>query len=190
MKLRTGLVVVIVGIAAGAVAFWKMHRTETSPGMSMARCVRRGCSVGLQKYVDCGGTLWIEAWGGSRDFAASAQYLIAQMAPASPLEILPADHPLYISENPRGFALNAPEVRRFSRMQRANGEGPKPPFAAATIHQRPAILLSELDLTSGLLGTGTWGIDGYTPETSTQLLTNLLLWTHAQHAPQNAVASP
>ena len=42
---------------------------------------------------------------------------------------------------------------------------------------RGHIILSPIDLTSGLLNTNTWGILGYDPAYSQSLLKNLILWT-------------
>ena len=39
------------------------------------------------------------------------------------------------------------------------------------------VIISDLDLTSGLLGTSTWGIAGYTAPYAQQFVQNLLLWT-------------
>jgi hypothetical protein len=44
---------------------------------------------------------------------------------------------------------------------------------------RYAILFSEADLTTGLLGTNTWGINGYTAESAQGLARNILLYTLA-----------
>ena len=39
------------------------------------------------------------------------------------------------------------------------------------------MIFSPLDLTSGLLGTNTWGIIGYAPDYAQSLLQNIILWT-------------
>ena len=39
------------------------------------------------------------------------------------------------------------------------------------------MIVSDLDLTSGLLGTGTWGIAGYQPQYAQDFVKNLVLWT-------------
>jgi hypothetical protein len=42
---------------------------------------------------------------------------------------------------------------------------------------RGRVVISSLDLTSGLLGTNTWGIVGYDPTTCAQVMSNALLWS-------------
>ena len=39
------------------------------------------------------------------------------------------------------------------------------------------IIISDLDLTSGLLGSTTWGIAGYSPDYAQALIKNIILWT-------------
>ena len=40
-----------------------------------------------------------------------------------------------------------------------------------------AVIVSNVDVTSGLLGTQTWGIYGYEPEYAESLVENLIFWT-------------
>ena len=40
------------------------------------------------------------------------------------------------------------------------------------------VILSEMDVTTGLLGTNTWGVVGYEPAACSQLLANALRWSH------------
>jgi hypothetical protein len=39
------------------------------------------------------------------------------------------------------------------------------------------VILLPLDVTSGLLGTGTWGIAGYEPGYAQALMKNIIFWT-------------
>jgi hypothetical protein len=48
-----------------------------------------------------------------------------------------------------------------------------------TKNGRYTVIFSEHDLTSGLLGTNTWPIKGYTPESAQALARNILLYTLA-----------
>jgi hypothetical protein len=49
------------------------------------------------------------------------------------------------------------------------------------------VLISQLDLTTALLGTNTWGILGYDPSSAQHLLKNLLIWAEARDiAPSQA----
>ncbi|MCL5769914.1 MAG: hypothetical protein M1588_01155 [Planctomycetes bacterium] len=45
------------------------------------------------------------------------------------------------------------------------------------------ILFSPWDITSGLLGTNTWGIAGYTPASAQKLARDILLYAQAHRPP-------
>jgi len=42
---------------------------------------------------------------------------------------------------------------------------------------RGRVFYTSMDITSGLLGTNTWGIAGYEPAYAQALVKNLILWT-------------
>jgi hypothetical protein len=44
-------------------------------------------------------------------------------------------------------------------------------------HGKGHVIFTPLDVTSGLLGTRTWGILGYEPDYAEALLRNVVLWT-------------
>jgi hypothetical protein len=128
----------------------------------------------LVDYVNAGGTLFIESAGGSPGgLSVAGRQLAAVVGNAEP-HPLDRRSPLYISPDPAGYQIDNPTTRRYTVL--AHGARIPGKFLVIERNNRPAILFSELDLTSGLLGTDTWGIDGYAPETSRQLATNLLLW--------------
>ena len=74
-------------------------------------------------------------------------------------------------------ALSAtePELRPYAAHKLGKSAGR---FEGLT-HGQGHVLFTSLDLTSGLLGTNTWGITGYQPDYAQSLLKNLLLWTAA-----------
>jgi hypothetical protein len=43
--------------------------------------------------------------------------------------------------------------------------------------QRPAIIISNEDLSQGMIRVNHWGVVGYDNETTEKLLTNLVLWS-------------
>ena len=55
-----------------------------------------------------------------------------------------------------------------------------------------AVIVSDLDITSGLLGTSTYGIAGYEPKYASSFVTNLILWTINERggAPQWSTTQP
>lgn len=54
----------------------------------------------LKSYVSHGGFLFVEACCGGTDFDASFRELMAELFPDSPLQLLPADHPIWFAEAP------------------------------------------------------------------------------------------
>jgi len=38
------------------------------------------------------------------------------------------------------------------------------------------VIYSPLDLSTGLLNTGTWGVIGYQPESAMEIVKNVILW--------------
>jgi hypothetical protein len=118
----------------------------------------------IAKYVNAGGALLIDSTGGRPEFIASVKNdLIRKAFPAAQLSALPPEHPLMQSVKPglRPYALES-----MSK---------PPPLQMAKIGGG-YVIFSPIDLTSGLLGTNTWGIVGYAPSTSEQICRNLIEW--------------
>jgi hypothetical protein len=85
---------------------------------------------------------------------------------------LDQDHPLLTSKGDGMSQLWPLEVRDFVR-------GLATPIDRGIWILRSgkgAVVVSSLDITSGLLGTNTWGIAGFTPEYSLGLAKNFVLW--------------
>jgi hypothetical protein len=49
-------------------------------------------------------------------------------------------------------------------------------------------IVTDLDITTGLLGTNTWGILGYRPEYATSLVKNWILYSSAQTIEEYAIS--
>jgi hypothetical protein len=135
----------------------------------------------IKAYVEAGGTLFVEAIGGNAEFSTSAATLVKEMFPPATLKLLPADYTLFKGDFTRD-TVKIPEVkyRRFS----AFPQGQKAPrLEYMTINKRVAVFFSGEDITSGLLGTNTWGISGYVPADSIKIARNLVLYA-ARNAPK------
>jgi hypothetical protein len=128
----------------------------------------------LQKFVNGGGTLVIDSGGGSTDFSDSAEALLKKLLPDAAgkgLSLpLPPDNPLYIlpshpiSEiNYRLFAKNVVGNLRSARV------------FGIPLNGRIAVYYSPIDISAGLVGQPTDGIVGYTPDTSTEIMRNIIL---------------
>jgi len=129
----------------------------------------------LRQYVSSGGVLLIDACGGENAFAESVctELLPRAFTGARP-ELIPPRHPLY-----RGLAgeeTGASPLRLRPCAIERMGRVPSP---LRLIHfGQGHVVLSSLDLTSGLLGTDTWGIMGYASKDAQQFITNLIVWAN------------
>ena len=130
----------------------------------------------LHDYVAGGGLLVVDACGGSAAFAHSVEADVLPKAfPGVAVNDLPADHPILAGTGPgmspvdlrlRPFAADRRGVRRLGVKWLAVGRG--------------AVLFCPADVTTGLLGTHTWGIDGYDPDAAYGLVRNAVLWAVAR----------
>ena len=124
----------------------------------------------LKQYLDGGGTLLVDAGGGSDAFNDSFTKLAAQLFPKDSLDTLPPDNPVITGKITDGTDASTVDFRRNTLKK----SGP-PPLQALQHNGRYVIYYSPLDLSSGLLGTNTWGILGYTPDSAQAVLRNMLL---------------
>ncbi len=120
---------------------------------------------------------------GGAEFTASFKALVKEIAGGAELLPLARDHALYQGAFAEGvdFAALAQEedtaraiFRPYALLKEGRMDGPR--LLAVMLRGRAAILFSPEDFTSGLLGTNTWGIVGYTPESAEKLVRNILLY--------------
>ena len=128
----------------------------------------------LRNYVQAGGVLLIDPWGGLAPFNESVRtsLLANAFAESAPQEI-PSDHALLAGQGAGLTQIARPLVRPY--VFRVLGQ--KFPKLQIVQSGKGAVLLSELDLTSGLLGTNTLGVVGYDPKYSHEFVRNAILWT-------------
>jgi hypothetical protein len=121
-----------------------------------------------------GGVLLIDACGGSPAFHEGVvKNLLPKLFPASTLEQLDASHPLLNAGGDAMSDLSKPRYRPYAVESRGRTPGGLSTFAAG----KGRVIVSDLDLTSGLLGSGTWGIAAYQPDYAQAFVKNLVLWT-------------
>jgi hypothetical protein len=127
----------------------------------------------LRAYVEAGGTLLIDSTGGENAFTRSVRDTLLPAAFSDGIEQpLPPDHPLF-KDLTRGLANASPLRLRPYAIDRLGQLAP--PIRLLKVGQG-RVLFSPLDLTSGLLGTRTWGIAGYDPTSAEKFSRNLILW--------------
>jgi len=128
----------------------------------------------VKKYVQSGGVLLIDTCGGTGAFDQGLQSSLYFKAfpNASPVSIYPS-HPLLSADRAGMDDLSHPRLRPFATD--ILGRHARLPDEIA--FGRGRVILTSLDLTTGLLGTDTWGILGYDPAYAQALVKNTILWT-------------
>lgn len=130
--------------------------------------------VAIRRYVAAGGMLLIDPAGGPGAFERSFRDVLLPSAfPGAVPQVIAPEHPLLAAVSPGMTDLSKPKFRRSA----IDVFGPRAGHLMEIHYGRGHVIFSSLDLTSGLLGTHTWGILGYSPDYSQPLVQNLILWT-------------
>ncbi len=136
-------------------------------------------AAAARAYVGAGGVLLVDACGGSAAFDKSVRTTLLPAAfPGLPLAPLPADHPLLLAGRPHADDLHKLPLRTFA----ADRLGPSPVALEGLRFGNGWVVYSHLDLTTGLLGTESWGILGYQPAYAQAVVKNAVLWATARSA--------
>jgi len=131
----------------------------------------------LKTFVEAGGTLIIDAAGGSTEFAASVEQMLRDTFGADASEIespLSPDCPIY--QLP-GRIVGEIQYRQFARSRLSNIRMPQ--LRGIKIGGRLAVIYSREDLSAGLVGEPVDGVTGYSPASATELMTNVILYANA-----------
>ena len=131
----------------------------------------------LVEYVWHGGTLLFDAAGGNAEFGDSAvEELTAcfgEDAVKGLREPLALDHPVF---NLPGAAISEVSYREVYR-RHGVGNLKTPRLNAISVRGRPAVFLSRQDLTAGMVGEPVDGIRGYTPQSATDIMRNIVMFS-------------
>jgi hypothetical protein len=130
----------------------------------------------LAEYIFRGGTLVIDAAGGSSEFAESAEAELrtifgsdAGKALAGPLDI---DSPVFDLPKAKIESVN---YRDFYK-NKVVGKLKAPRLFGIPRGDRVAVFYSREDLSCGMVGQPVDGIAGYSPESATELMRNIALY--------------
>ena len=128
----------------------------------------------MRDYVEAGGVLLVDACGGTGGFGPSARVdLLPKAFPGHPPARIGPGHPL-LDDGPPGMEdVGRPRLRSYTVERFDAGAGGLSLLSPGKGH----VLFTDLDVTSGLLGSNTWGVAGYEPGYCQSLVKNLLLWT-------------
>lgn len=132
----------------------------------------------LGRYLRHGGMLLGDAGGGNPRFTDSFAKLMKVIFPHRTLVSITRQSALLTGRFAGGVNLTHVKYRKFV----AAGDRLRihPHLLGVKWHGRWVVVYSQYDITSGLLGTHTWGISGYAPASAQALASNVMLyaWTH------------
>jgi len=134
----------------------------------------------LKEFVAAGGTLLVDAYAGSSEFAVSARKeldaIFGQLAP------LPPDH-LFAEGRFEGGADLSTGIRfklPARRLLRERGEDSRSQkLLVARVDNRPAVFYSEFDLSSAMAGIENYRSLGYKPVSARKIVGNVLAYMMA-----------
>ena len=132
----------------------------------------------IKQYVHRGGTILVETIGGQGTFSLSIERQVQELlqTPAIPLA---STDPIISGRGLKGgYDNRRVRYRRFAVLDMAVRHRPR--LAACFVKDRPTVIFSHEDLTLDTMGVPRWGIRGYTQQSATQLLTNLVLSARKQ----------
>lgn len=128
---------------------------------------------GVKRFIENGGTLLVDAAGGSSAFAAAADRelrLIFEDAAAALEAPLPADHNLFADRE------GLPPLKIEYRLDAisALGASREPRLRGIERDGRLAVIYSPHDLSVGLVGNQVAGVVGYAPDTATAIVARVV----------------
>jgi hypothetical protein len=137
----------------------------------------------LKSYINSGGYLLMEDVGAGKDrkFFTAATKLVAELFPKGELKSLPEDHPIFTGRFPKSPGPVGIENAQYSRRVQLDDKFKrKPELFALMIGDRPAVILSKLDISNGVQGAVFWDRYGYGTQTARELLGNIVMFIRAK----------
>jgi hypothetical protein len=135
----------------------------------------------LRSYLLHGGMLFADAGGGKPAFTNAIVNLATALFPHAILNNIPLNSSLYVGSFPEGQKTQDVGYRKFYNYQHTHHHK-HPQMLGIRVGGRWVVVYSPQDITSGLLGTNTWGISGYTPASAQALARNVLCYAIHQAA--------
>jgi hypothetical protein len=129
----------------------------------------------LKNYVEHGGTLIVDAAGGSSEFVQSVEPLLNKLFPDGLKGPLPPGDPIFSI----GFPKTQIHYRHFARS--ILGSLQTPQVKTIQVGGRTAVYYSRYDLSAGLVGEPVDGIVGYTPDAACEIMSGMVLQATGNH---------
>jgi hypothetical protein len=132
----------------------------------------------LKSFVEKGGTLIIDACGGSGEFATSAESELSAIFGDASQQLkdpLPVDHPMFSVRADKHATVG---YRRFARDTLGSTKSPR--LRGIVMGNRIAVFYSPEDLSVGLVGQNVDGILGYDPKSAVDCMTSMVLYAASQ----------
>jgi hypothetical protein len=126
----------------------------------------------LRNYIDHGGLLFFDAAGGSAEAADSIQAILAGMYPNSLNQPLQVDHPIYSGNYPGGRPIDSVNYRPSNQLAPTN----LPRLRGITANGKLLAIVSNEDISGGLVGYPYSGFAGYSAGSAAELTRAILLW--------------
>ena len=127
----------------------------------------------LRKYLAGGGTLVADAAGGSSLFTKSFAEQVFPLANGDRTGRLAQENPI-TQAGP--YKLDKVQYRSEYAQTLGDSEKTRPNLQAVLKGDRPVIIFSEPDITTGLLGIPVYALKGYTPESAERVMTDILFY--------------
>ena len=160
--------------------FAALHITGTGP-----IALSEAGKAELKKYIEEGGTLIMDAAGGSSEFGFRAGTLLQEMYPEAQLTVLKPDHPAYAAGK---TPLVEVAFRPFAH--KITGKARLPRLRAIEAKGRVIAFLSPEDLSVGLVGHPVDGITGYEPKSAAATMSHMILYAAGARQAQVAAKAP
>ena len=141
------------------------------------------CRTALRGFLESGGLLLVDAADGQPAGVAAVSDFVNSLPIGEP-GTLPPDHPIVTGSMPGGRPLGTLETTKAGAAL-ARGGG-TPPIYTRTLDGRVVVLACPFDLLAGMDGHFVWNRSGYEPESTAQLVDNILLWHFARTTTQPA----
>jgi hypothetical protein len=127
----------------------------------------------LKQYIASGGTLLVDAYAGSPEFARSARSSLEEIY--GPMRVLPADHLLAEGRFQGGEDLTNCQFKLPARrLLRERGESTRGQNLQVAWHQqRPAVIFSEFDICSGMADIQNYRCLGYKSGSARKVVGNI-----------------